>query len=107
MDGRTRFTCRPLRRPPPGRFQARARKYADIAERAQQRATQEAEALHREIRRKLTETGLHEVAPRLTVPPSLYLMGKDELDPENDDIVARTIRSLGFHIVSANRNEKR
>lgn len=89
------------------RYAAYARKYADIAERAQQRATDEAQALHREIRRKLTETGLHEVAPRLTVPPSLYLMGKDELNPENDDIVARTIRSLGFHIVSANRNEKR
>ena len=89
------------------RYATLAHKYADIAEQARQRATKESQALEREIRRKLTNTGLHEVAPRLTVPPSLYLMGEDELNPDNEDIIARNIRSLSFHIVSVNRHAKR
>ncbi|QDH17625.1 hypothetical protein [Swingsia samuiensis] len=76
-----------------------AKKYAELAERAHQRAINESQALQRELKK----LALHEVTPRLTVPPSLYLMSKDELNPENHDIIARNLHRLGFHIGSVHK----
>ena len=45
----------------------------------------------------------HEIAPRATVPGSVYLLVDDELKPDNQNMIARYLRQYVFHVTSAKR----
>ena len=70
---------------------ARAERYAQIVERAQRRAQVHAD--------KLRHLFLHELTPRATVPPSVYLLLREELDKENHSVIASFLQRLTFHVV--------
>ena len=71
---------------------ARASQYAQIAERARLKAQIRSE----QIRGLL----LHELTPRATVPPSVYLLLREELDKDNHSAIASVLRRLTFHVVT-------
>ncbi len=71
---------------------ARASQYTQIAERAKLKAQIRTE--------QLRGLFLHELTPRATVPASLYLLLRDELDPDNRSIIATLLQRLTFHVMT-------
>lgn len=69
----------------------RAGRYAQIVERAQLKAQIRSE--------QIRGLFLHELAPRAIVPPSLYLLLREELDKENHSTFASFLQRLTFHIM--------
>lgn len=71
---------------------ARASQYAQIVERAQRKAQEHSQ--------KLRWLFMHELVPRATVPASVYLLLREELDDENHSVLATFLQRLTFHIIT-------
>ncbi len=74
---------------------ARASEYAQILEQAQLKAQIRSE--------QLRGLFLHELTPRATVPASLYLLLREELDNDNHSILASFLQRLTFHVVAVHK----
>ena len=71
---------------------SRAAQYAQIVERAQLKAQIRSE--------QIRGLFLHELTPRATVPPSFYLLLREELDKKNHSALASFLQRLTFHVVT-------
>ena len=72
-----------------------ARRYAEIGEHARARAASKAV--------RLQSMWVHEVTPRATVPGSVYLLADGELNPDNQNPIARYLRQYAFHVTAVKR----